>query len=189
MGSQSHGAFERRLEDEGRLQEFKDRFRAIRAELKAGGVEGAGSKAWSRAKIEFSDPAPVQDTAEAADMDVFEGRMSPPPEAIAWVARNLEVKDVQPSQAPGPEAWSLYVWARRPGNADVFWQRLYVTTMPTRAAMEARAGLKDDGRQIKLIDMVIRAARVAKKKALLEDEALIAEVKAEIEARLKSPEP
>ena len=58
--------------------------------------------------------------------------------------------------------------------------------MPTRAAMEQRAGFKDDGRHIKLLDMVMEASRKAKKEQLLEDQELIAEVKAELEAKMRS---
>ena len=71
------------------------------------------------------------------------------PECVAWVAKHIMVKDVQPSQAPSSEAWSMLCWARRNNqNEAQFWGQIYTKLLPSRSQLDAEQRYKDGGRKV-----------------------------------------
>ena len=83
------------------------------------------------------------------ESDVFSGQGASTPECVAWVAKHMMVKDVQPKQAPSSEAWSMLCWARRNNqNEAQFWGQIYTKLLPSRSQLDAEQRFKDDGRRV-----------------------------------------
>jgi len=150
MPSESTRQMEQRLEAEGRLENFRARFQALKAE----GMEG--KPAWAQVKEEFS-PEPDKEPA-LVPLSEFDGRSCPQPESVRWVAANLAVGDVQPGDAPSPESWGLLQWARVPANTGDFWRSVYVQTLPTRAQSGESSGDADDPAAALLADLLADVA-------------------------------
>jgi hypothetical protein len=71
------------------------------------------------------------------------------PECVAWVAKHMMIKDVQPSAAPSSEAWSMLCWARRNNqNEAQFWGQIYTKLLPSRSQLDAEQRFRDDGRKV-----------------------------------------
>lgn len=86
---------------------------------------------------------------ERATKAVFGGRKVSTIKVVEWVASNLQVEDVSPSDAPSSEAWGMLVWARRsPVNESQFWGTIYAKLLPSRSAIEAEQRYADDGSRI-----------------------------------------
>jgi len=80
---------------------------------------------------------------------VFEETGASTPECVAWVAKHIMVKDVEPGQAPSSEAWSMLCWARRNNqNEAQFWGQIYTKLLPSRSQLDAEQRYKDDGRKV-----------------------------------------
>ena len=83
---------------------------------------------------------------EAATKAVFAGKKVATVKVVEWVASNMQVEDVLPSDAPSSEAWGMLVWARRsPVNESQFWGSIYAKLLPSRSAIEAEQRYSDDG--------------------------------------------
>jgi len=80
---------------------------------------------------------------------VFAGKKVATVKVVEWVASNMQVEDVSPSDAPSSEAWGMLVWARRsPLNESQFWGSIYAKLLPSRSAIEAEQRYSDDGVRI-----------------------------------------
>ena len=83
---------------------------------------------------------------EAATKAVFAGKKVATVKVVEWVASNMQVEDVLPSDAPSSEAWGMLVWARRsPVNESQFWGSIYAKLLPSRSAIESEQRYSDDG--------------------------------------------
>jgi hypothetical protein len=83
---------------------------------------------------------------EAATKAVFAGKKVATVKVVEWVASNMQVADVIPSDAPSSEAWGMLVWARRsPVNESQFWGSIYAKLLPSRSAIESEQRYSDDG--------------------------------------------
>ena len=83
------------------------------------------------------------------EQEVFEETGASTPECVAWVAKHMMVKDVEPSRAPSSEAWSMLCWARRNNqNEAQFWGQIYTKLLPSRSQLDAEQRFKDDGRKV-----------------------------------------
>jgi len=81
-----------------------------------------------------------------ASKSVFGGKKVATVKVVEWVASNMQVEDVSPSDAPSSEAWGMLVWARRsPMNESQFWGTIYAKLLPSRSQMEAEQRYADDG--------------------------------------------
>ena len=141
--------------------------RAIRTELVKAGAwtkfcakrnlyESEGLKA-DEAYIKAASELLKRDVAPSKGPDlegivegvVFEETGASTPECVAWVAKHIMVKDVEPQQAPSSEAWSMLCWARRNNqNEAQFWGQIYTKLLPSRSQLDAEQRYKDDGRKV-----------------------------------------
>lgn len=79
----------------------------------------------------------------------FGNRTCSPLKAIEWVARVLEWRGVKPEDAPSPEAWGLYVWAKASdANWTNFWGSMYRLVLPKTESAARGGGADDDGRDV-----------------------------------------
>jgi hypothetical protein len=138
-----------RLESEHRW----DAFKAHREALKRQGVDE--SKVWEQAALAFeplpeggAQPAPAKPVEEARTED-FINKTASNPESVQWVADNLEIPDVKPTDAPSKAAWSLLRWARKSVTTkDRFWTQVFTKLMPTGKQLEEGDRQGDDGASI-----------------------------------------
>jgi hypothetical protein len=80
---------------------------------------------------------------------VFAGKKVATVKVVEWVASNMQVEDVSPSDAPSSEAWGMLVWARRsPLNESQFWGSIYAKLLPSRSAIEQEQRYSDDGMRV-----------------------------------------
>ncbi len=68
--------------------------------------------------------------------------------SVKWVASVLGTDGVQPENAPGPQAWCLYLAYRARSMWERFWERFGSAMMPTRVNAESKDRFTDDGRDI-----------------------------------------
>jgi hypothetical protein len=77
---------------------------------------------------------------------LFAGKKVATVKVVEWVASNMQVIDVSPSDAPSSEAWGMLVWARRsPMNESQFWGSIYAKLLPSRSQIEAEQRYSDNG--------------------------------------------
>jgi hypothetical protein len=104
-----------------------------------------------RGRSDEEQEVPDESVADGggATKAVFAGKKVPTVKVVEWVASNMQVVDVSPSDAPSSEAWGMLVWARRsPMNESQFWGSIYAKLLPSRSAIEAEQRYSDDGRRI-----------------------------------------
>ena len=90
---------------------------------------------------------------------LFGGKKVATVKVVEWVASNMQVVDVLPSDAPSSEAWGMLIWARRsPPNESQFWGSIYAKLLPSRSAIEAEQRYSDDG--VRLEDTVSRLLKM-----------------------------
>lgn len=81
-------------------------------------------------------------------------------EIIRWVASNLYLKDVQPSDCPGAIAWNMLTFLRdNPSSIADFWKSTYVKLLPSRSQVEEVKRTSFDGAD--LVDVVNELVRMA----------------------------
>lgn len=98
---------------------------------------------------EVSKPSGRGSGGERAVKSVFSGKKVATVKVVEWVASNMQVEDVVPSDAPSSEAWGMLVWARRsPINESQFWGSIYAKLLPSRSAVEAEQRYGEDGGKI-----------------------------------------
>lgn len=98
---------------------------------------------------EASEPLERGRGGERAVKSVFSGKKVATVKVVEWVASNMQVEDVVPSDAPSSEAWGMLVWARRsPINESQFWGSIYAKLLPSRSAVEAEQRYGEDGGRI-----------------------------------------
>ncbi len=68
--------------------------------------------------------------------------------SVKWVASVLGTDCVQPENAPGPQAWALYLTYRARSMWAKFWERFGSAMLPTKANFENKDRFTDDGREI-----------------------------------------
>ena len=100
-----------------------------------------------QAKEEVKDDSSA--VVSGASKSVFGGKKVATVKVVEWVASNMQVEDVSPSDAPSSEAWGMLVWARRsPMNESQFWGTIYAKLLPSRSQMESEQRYADDGARI-----------------------------------------
>ena len=128
------------------------RFCAKRNQYESGGLKA--NEAYAKAASELLG-RDIGEKGEEGKLDgvvegeVFEETGASTPECVAWVAKHMMVKDVEPSRAPSSEAWSMLCWARRNNqNEAQFWGQIYTKLLPSRSQLDAEQRFKDDGRKV-----------------------------------------
>lgn len=95
-------------------------------------------------------PAPVvvEDDKNLVDLSEFgESKNVSPLVYMEWVANNISIKAVKPSDAPCPAAYSLLMWVREcDGNVEKFWTTMFTRTLPAKSQLEKQGNLNDDNR-------------------------------------------
>lgn len=81
-------------------------------------------------------------------------------EIIRWVASNLYLKDVRPSDCPGAIAWNMLTFLRdNPSSIADFWKSTYVKLLPSRSQVEEVKRTSFDGAD--LVDVIDELVRMA----------------------------
>lgn len=156
-----------------------DEFVKVREGLKRDGVSPSDawlaaaqvmdSATWGESKVVPVRTEPVREVLPAdlpqvrsevvdgARREVFGGKKVPTVKVVEWVASNLQVEDVGPSDAPSSEAWGMLVWARRsPVNESQFWGSIYAKLLPSRSQLDGLERQMDDGSRVEeLADRLI----------------------------------
>lgn len=160
------------MADKQRLRDGGDwaAFLARRESLKAEGMEARDAAATALLEFPPKQPKSTEPAAVIArkmathsntrhPRTTFESRECTPKDTVDWVARNIAVSDVDPKEAPSPEAWAILQWVLSSfTNQTVFWKDIWARMLPTRAQVEEDQRFRDDGReQMDLINSV-RAA-------------------------------
>lgn len=121
----------------------------------------------------------------------FGDRRASEAEVVRWVARNMEVADVAPENAPDPTAWGLLLHCRSsPAAKADFWRITYPKMLPSRAQLEReREDEEPDGQEIiKIMQRVRESAEKAKRETLMRDQAIREEVKQALREEMLAPE-
>jgi len=70
-----------------------------------------------------------------------------PLEYMDWVANNISIKNVKPSDAPCPAAYSLLKWVKEDtANLKDFWTSMFPRTLPAKSQIENQSKFNDDNR-------------------------------------------
>jgi len=115
-------------------------------------------QAGRRAPVVCRDESESAGTALKAD---FAGKTADEVEAIRWVADNMEISDVTPSDCPSAAAWGLLMNCRRDTTAKTsFWNSLWPKILPARSQMGAEPDRDDyDGKlQVDTIERIRKMA-------------------------------
>ncbi len=77
--------------------------------------------------------------------------------AVKWVASVLGVRGLVPEDSPSPQAWSMYLTYRAQAMWPVFWKEFGKAMLPSKADIESKDRMTDDGReQLELLDRLER---------------------------------
>ncbi len=68
--------------------------------------------------------------------------------SVKWVASVLGVEGLAPEDAPSPQAWSLYLAYRAQDMWPKFWEHFGKAMMPSKADIENKDRMTDDGREV-----------------------------------------
>lgn len=178
-----------RLKDEGQWESYWQRYNELKATMKPGMARRQAVMEFTSNNGEggegsfVSSESPEQSTAEnsnpglgslpsppassnPSDMAMlcdFGGKRASEPEIIRWVARHMEVADVQPIDAPDPIAWGLLLHCRQYPTAKAdFWKTTFPKLLPSRAQMEEAKPEDMDGQsQVDVIDQIKEIRRKA----------------------------
>lgn len=133
-------ALKRRLQAEGTWKDFI----RVRESLKDGGMDERD--AWLTAAGEEVPERNEPTDALASD---FADKAASEPESVRWVADNISVKGVKPSDAPSAAAWGLLQWAKSSVTTkDRFFTQVYTRLMPSGKQLEDEGRFRDDGEGI-----------------------------------------
>ena len=78
----------------------------------------------------------------------FENRETSMLKSVKWVASVLGVKGLVADDAPSPQAWSLYLTYGPREKWEKFWENFGKAMMPSKADIENKDRMTDDGREI-----------------------------------------
>lgn len=103
-------------------------------------------------------PAETVDDSELMSKDqAFSNRDTSMLKSVKWVASVLGVKGLVPDDAPSPQAWSLYLTYRDQDMWQKFWSDFGKAMMPSKADIENKDRMTDDGREVlSLLDRLER---------------------------------
>lgn len=84
-------------------------------------------------------------------------------DVIRWVFNHMDVADVTPADAPSSGAWTLLCAVRDDVHfRHVFFQSMWVKTLPARSELDTRRRREDDGRDVlRTIGLCQRASSFA----------------------------
>lgn len=88
---------------------------------------------------------------DAVSKDDFAGKAEPSIREVAeWVFDNIDMKDVQASDAPSAGAWSLLRWVQKnkASNQSEFYRTFSAKLLPSRQQLEVEGRFVDDGRKL-----------------------------------------
>jgi hypothetical protein len=81
--------------------------------------------------------------------ETFDEKSCSTPRTVEWVAANIRVSDVEASDAPSSEAWSMLCWVKASPQAESqFWGQIYTKLLPSRQQLEQDGKMQDDGRVV-----------------------------------------
>lgn len=101
---------------------------------------------------------------QGVDPSIFEGKEDVSVvSAIQWVARNLEVRNPKPEDAPSAEAWGmLQSYGGSRTRKHEFWDKVFTKLIPSRAQLETTQEVTvDDAGMQSVLDRLLEIKREA----------------------------
>lgn len=100
---------------------------------------------------------PVSPLIEMAALEEFEGREAGEVEIVRWIARNMDIKGIKPSDCPDPAAWTILNQCR--SNAmfrNTFLTTVWVRIIPSKSQLDdnSDAGKMDGEPQLKTLEKI-----------------------------------
>lgn len=131
------------------------RFCSLRDKYERGGMSPNDSYARGASELLGREVVPDETGTKApllqgeTDAAEFASGNASTPECVSWVAKNMMIRNVSPTDAPSSEAWSMLCWAKRNNqNEAQFWGQIYTKLLPSRNQLDADERFKDDGRKV-----------------------------------------
>jgi hypothetical protein len=135
------------------------KFLAVRQDTIEVQPVGLGAESSQIIKVDPSDKIPPGlPGTQAASLSDFAGREASEVDIIRWVARNMDVVDVRPSDCPDAAAWSLLNQCRMNAMFRAeFWRSMYTKIIPSRGQLgdDAGGGKGDGSLTVALIEKLL----------------------------------